>query len=103
MTKRLLSYDDGISTFHELKDGKTIITTSQNVEPILSVNKEALANSRTDWKGDWHHVAAIPKEVYHAWWKEFGGDPLSPEHKVKTIARLNSSDWAKLRTKEGNI
>ena len=103
MSKRLLSYEDGISTFHEVKDGKTILTKSQDVEPILNLNAKALSNSSTNWKGDMHHVASIPLLVYEQWWKEFGGDPMSPEHRIKTRARLNSSDWAKLRTKGGNI
>lgn len=103
MTKRLLDSVDGVYTYHELKDGKTILSSTQDVEPILNSNKEALTNSRTDWKGNMHHVASIPEVVYMAWWKEFGGDPMSKEHKAKTIARLNNKDWCKLRTKEGKI
>lgn len=103
MSKRLIDCIDGVSTYHELKDGRTIITTTQDIEPIFTSNKETLSNSRTDWKGDWHHVRTIPRIIYEQWWKEFGGDPMSPEHKAKTIARLNSSDWAKFKTKEGKI
>tara|TARA_R110000822_G_scaffold259885_1_gene384933 strand:+ start:1658 stop:1978 length:321 start_codon:yes stop_codon:yes gene_type:complete len=103
--ERLLDRIDGISTFHRLDEltGKTIIRTSQDVEPLLNSNQSKFNEAERGWKGDMHHVASIPKVVYDAWWKEFGGDPMASENKARTLAKLNNSDWAKLRTKEGRI
>ena len=103
--KRLLDYEDGVATYHlyDEENDKTVIQTVQDVEPLLDINKRALENSDPRWKGDMHHVASIPLVVYEAWWREFGGDPMSEEHLPKTIAKLNNKDWCKLRTKEGRI
>lgn len=46
-----------------LGDGKFVIETTQDAEPILDANKLAYNNARTDWKGDMHHVASIPQTV----------------------------------------
>lgn len=101
--ERLLDRIDGISTFHRVEDGKTIIRTSQDVQPLFDSNQSKLNAAGKGWKGDMHHVASIPLVIYESWWKEFGGDPMSPEHKAKTMAKLNNRDWCKVRTKEGRI
>lgn len=88
---------------YDEENNKTIIETVQDVEPLLNWTQKALSNSDQGWKGDWHHVAAIPLVVIEEWWREFGGDPFSEEHKAKTIAKINSRDWCKVRTKEGKI
>jgi len=103
--ERLLDRIDGISTYHRYDEssGKTIIRTSQDVQPLLSSNQAKLNEAGKGWKGDMHHVATIPLAVYNDWWREFGGDPMAKENQPRTIARLNSSEWGKLRTKEGRI
>ena len=101
--ERLIDCIDGVSTFHRVEDGKTILRTSQDVEPLLDINKRALENSDPNWKGDMHHVASVPLVVWESWWKEFGGDPMSKENQPRLFAKLNNKDWCKLRTKQGRI
>lgn len=105
MKKRLLDVTDGIAQYHMYDEAndKTIIQTVQDVEPLLDINKRALANSDPGWQGDFHHVASIPLVVVEQWWAELGSDPFSEENRTWLIARLNSKDWCKLRTKEGRI
>lgn len=88
---------------YDEENDKTIIQTVQDVEPLLDINKRALANSDSSWKGDMHHVASIPRVVWESWWAEFGGDPMLPENQPKLMAKLNNKDWCKLRTKTGRL
>ena len=105
MKKRLLDVENGVAQYHmydEVND-KTIIQTVQDVEPLLDINKKALANTDKNWKGELHHVASIPLVVWEEWWREFGGNPMSKENQPRLMAKLNNKDWCKLRTKEGRI
>ena len=100
---RILDDDCGVKTFHKVKDGKTIIKSVQDVQPILDTNTALKAEANKGWKGDIHHVASIPKVVVASWWKELGSNPFAKENRAWLIARLNNRDWSKLRTKEGNL
>lgn len=103
--KRLVDVEHGVATYHmyDEDNDKTIIQTVQDVEPLLDSNQKKINEAGKGWKGDFHHVASIPLVIYEQWWAEFGGDPLAPENKARTIAKLNNKDWCKLRTKEGRI
>jgi len=105
MKKRLLDLDDGVATFHYFDEAtkKTIIQTSQDVEPLLDINQRKLNDSDKSWKGDFHHVASIPVIVWEQWWHELGSNPGLKENRQWLAAKLNSKDWCKLRTKEGRI
>lgn len=46
-----------------LDNGKFVVETTQDAEPILDANKLAFNSARTDWKGDMHHVASIPATI----------------------------------------
>jgi hypothetical protein len=105
MRKRLLSSVDGVDRYHYFDEAndKTIIQTTQDVEPIFDLNKRALANSDPGWKGDWHYVAAIPKVILEQWWAELGDDPFHERNKIWLFAKLNDRDFSKVRTKEGRL
>ena len=96
-------YVDGLQEWHKLEDGKTLIKTTQDVQSILDANQSARSNQTSNWKGDWHSVAEIPTLIWGDWHREFGGDPMAKENRMRLIAKLNSRDWCKLRTKEGNL
>lgn len=103
---RLLDNIDGVKTFHKIEDGKTIIKTVQDVEPLLDINQRTRNNQTSGWKGDMHHVASIPFVVYEQIMREIGYDwkqPLNADQKIKFARLLSSRDWAKLRTKEGRL
>lgn len=46
-----------------LDNGKFVITTTQDAEPILEANKRSYNDAISNWKGDFHHVASIPATI----------------------------------------
>lgn len=111
MTK-IVDYDaySGITeTF--VKDnmtGEIKINKSQEVSGLFANNLQQ-RNSSRGWKQDWHKVASIPLVVVELWREELKAkgysnpDPLAKENNVWLMAKLNSKDFIKLRTKEGVI
>lgn len=109
---RLLDIDNftGIrEDFH--KDpitGKITIHKSQNTSELLDLNlaEQDVSNS---WKGDMHKVASIPLIIIEMWREELiakgatNPNPLHKDNKAFFIAKINSGDWSKLRTKRGRI
>ena len=85
------------------------INKSQNTQPITDHNKNERNQVSAGWQGDWHKVASIPPIVIEMWREELkamGGrdiNPLAKSNEKWFIAKLNSSDFLKLRTKEGII
>lgn len=103
---RLLDNEDGIKTWHMLDDGKTIIKTTQDTQPLLDINQRTRNDQTSGWKGDLHHVASIPYVVYEQIMREIGYDfkqPLTQDQKTKFARMLSSRDYLKLRTKEGRL
>jgi hypothetical protein len=88
--------------------GEIKINKSQDVSGLFANNLEQRNKSR-GWQGDWHKVASIPEVVVIAWREELKAkgynnpDPLAKENNVWLMAKLNSKDFIKLRTKEGVI
>ena len=103
---RLIDNIDGIQSYHKLEDGKTIIKKVQDVQSIFDSNQIARSNQSSGWKGDWHEVAEIPSNIYEEMLKKCGHDwsmPIQPETKIKFYKMLSSSEYSKLRTKEGRL
>lgn len=109
---RLLDHDSftGV-TEHFHKDamtGKVTVKQSQDVQSVIDSNRVKRIENRS-WKGDLHHVASIPVIVVEMWRNELiqqgvsNPDPLAKENHKFLIAKINSGDWSKLRTKEGRI
>lgn len=105
MPRRVLDHDPvtGVTEYFHTTEKGFAIETVQDVQGTLDANQYDRHFKGEGWKGDMHHVARIPEVVWASWWREFGGNPLSKEHRNKTIARLNNRDWYRLRTKEGRI
>ncbi len=104
--KKILDYDEhtGLTTiYHGNHDGTFSLQTCQDVSGFLKQNKEASNNNSSGWKGEMHEVASIPPIVWNQWWKEFGGNPMAKENRKRLIAKLNNTDFSKLRTKEGRL
>lgn len=103
---RFLDYNaqTGISTFHEKDtEGKNIVRSVQDVEPFLKDNARVVSAQESGWKGDLHEVASIPPIVWEMWWKELGDDPGAKRNRPWLVAKLNSNEFQKLRTKEGRM
>lgn len=109
---RLLDHDNftGVTEhFHkDAMSGEVTIKHSQDVQTVIDANKIKRIENNS-WKGDLHHVASIPIVVVEMWRNELAQqgavntDPLAKENKKFLIAKINSGDWSKLRTKEGRI
>jgi len=104
--KKVLDYDplhNTIQYFHSDGAGKFAIETVQNLSPLLGENKEIRSHQRSGWRGDLHHVARIPISIADEWTRELGDSPFHPRNRKWLAAKLNSSDWMGLRTKDGKI
>lgn len=100
---KLLSKDNGVSTYFREKNGKIEYNTVEDVTGHLRQTQEARNKESGNWKGDMHHVASIPQTLYMEWWKEFGGNPMSPENQPKLLRKLQEREWSKLRVKSGRL
>ena len=110
MAKRLLDYDPLTATYtyhdYDHNSKKTYITTEQNIEPLLNLNKAAYNDdNRRGVKQDWWHVARVPNSIIHKWMVEDGIDFYSkePSHVKKVKQKLNSNEYRYLRTSEGKV
>ena len=85
------------------------INQSQPVQLLIDNNKIDRINAGSGWKETFHKVASIPLVVIDIWREELKlmGDrdpnPLAKSNEKWFIAKLNSNDFLKLRTKEGVI
>jgi len=90
---------------HDQMEDKLHIAHSQDVSSIISSNKAAFnATEKTDKWGDWNRVASIPSVVVMAWMKE-GINVMAPtyEDQKKIKKKLNSPEYAYLRTRKGRL
>lgn len=86
-----------------IQDGKLIHKVTQDVEPILERNK-ALRNDGDGYSPsrELRRVASIPMAVIYQWMQE-GVDYRDPNCWPEIKRRLNSPDWAHLRTAGGRV
>jgi hypothetical protein len=99
-----------IETFSkDAMSGKISIHKEQDVKPFLESNKRDIVNQGSGFKGDMHKMASIPPIVLEMWREEMkkqgysNPNPLAVENRVFLKLKLNSPDWAFLRTKQGVI
>ena len=85
-------------------DGRLIVERIQDVEPILERNKRLLNSGHDGYtpSRDMKHVGHIPNVVIEQWMKE-GVNIFDPNDAPEVERRLNSSEWAFLRTSGGVI
>lgn len=99
----------GILETYEKDGNKIKIGRTQDVNPFLQSNQNDILNESGNWQGEWHKVASIPPIVIEMWTEELKRKgakniyPLAPENKQFLIAKINSGDWSKLRTKSGRV
>jgi hypothetical protein len=101
----LLDYDDftGVMSVMEKDGDKLHVNQVQDVEPLLDANQREIASATTNFKGDLHKVASIPLIIIEQWYKELGDNPLDKRNRKWLIAKLNSNEFIKLRTKHGRV
>jgi len=89
--------------------GKIHVHKTQDVSPFLSANKQESNQNSSGFKAGWHKMASIPPIVLEMWREELKAkgypdcNPLSAQNKQFLRMKLNSPDWAALRTKDGVI
>ncbi len=88
-------------------DDKFHVQIVQDVSQYLRVNQHERHQTERGTpysnKSAFHKVASIPEVVIAQWWKELGSNPLAKENRRWLVAKLNSNEFKKLRTREGQI
>ena len=92
-----------VETGFWVEDGKIIIRKTQDVEPIFDNNKR-LMNDGDGYSPsrDMRRVAIIPNVIIEQWIRE-GVNIFDPNHKDAIRRKLNSSEYAHLRTAPGQL
>ena len=95
---------DMIETLHfDELTGKSIVQTTQDVDPYLKAIAAKKQHSVEGWKGDLHHVASVPLILVEQWNKEFKCNILEKKNRHLLMLKLNDRNYSKLRTKEGRL
>lgn len=85
-------------------DGTVSYLARQDVDPILERNKAAANhNDGYSQSRELRRVASIPYGVMHEWLAKEGWWALDPANADKLAAKLNSSEYAYLRTASGRV
>lgn len=113
MSERILDINkhSGVIETFQQHEGRNVIRKHQNTDAIFDANVRELNghSSGNNWGGDLHKVASIPLIVVDMWREELkkkglvNCDPLHNDNKTFFIAKINSSEWSKLRTKQGRV
>lgn len=89
---------------HDQSDDKIHISHSQDVTAILEANKRAREQAEGQRMGEMVRVATIPDVVAVQWMNE-GINVMAPnkEDLARMKKKLNSPEWAYLRTGGGRL
>lgn len=80
-------------------DGSTTFRTDYEVQPTIDVNAAQRNMAQDNWKGDYHHIASIPMNIYHEQLAE-----ASRQDDQRYVSKwLNDSDNRAWRTKNGTV
>jgi hypothetical protein len=90
---------------YDAAEDALIVKREQDVQPILDANRRAFNDSPEHGryiKGDMHRVASIPNVVVEQWLQE-GINIFDRADWPKVRQKLNSPEYAYLRTKPGRV
>lgn len=79
-------------------DGTTTLRTDYAVQPTIDQNLAQRNVAQKGWAGDYHHVASVPLNVFHAELAE-----ASKGDDAYVSRWLNNSDNRAWRTKDGRV
>lgn len=105
MSRRLLDYDAerGLRIdYEDMRDGTFVLHYSQDVEPVLEINKAKQKAGRDYFASDpdmWK-VASVPVTVQYEWLRRYGVDPLAQGNEKLLARLLNDPEWRYLKTAE---
>ncbi len=95
--------------YQDPMSGVIKVNQSQDTQALTDINHRERTDTGSGWKEDFHKVASIPLIVIDIWREELkamgnrDSNPLAKSNEKWFIAKLNSNDFLKLRTKEGTI
>lgn len=87
-------------------DGRIIVRSRQEVDPILDMNKEVRNHGDNSFRGDGlgRKIATVPNSILHKWMTDDGLNVFDDECDQTVFARkMNDPDNAYLRTGGGYI
>tara|TARA_R110001592_G_scaffold161788_1_gene394578 strand:+ start:1983 stop:2333 length:351 start_codon:yes stop_codon:yes gene_type:complete len=89
---------------HDTLNDSLTVTHSQDVSGVLAANKKAREDAEGRKMGETQRVASIPSVIVMEWMKE-GINVMAPNREdFKRIKKkLNSPEWAYLRTGGGRL
>jgi hypothetical protein len=93
---------DDIQERKECRNGIVIVQRIQDVEPYLEANKRRRDSFQSDRKANRRLVAEVPCVIIEQWMKE-GINVFDRNHAKAVQAKLNSNEFAYLRTSPGKI
>lgn len=100
----LFTSSAGIDHYMVQDANGTRFAATAHTDPVIEHNKKlATANDGYSASRDLRRVASIPYIIGLKWLNEEGWWFLDPECSDKLAAKLNSSDWAHLRTAPGRL
>lgn len=80
-------------------DGSTTVRTDYEVDATVEANKAQRNMAQSNWAGDYHRIASIPLNVYHAELAE-----AVKQDDMRYFSKwLNDGDNLAWRTKEGRV
>jgi len=89
---------------HDTLNDSVTVSHSQDVSGVLEANKKARAEAEGRKMGETQRVASIPSVIVMEWMKE-GINVMAPnrEDLKRMKKKLNSPEWAYLRTGGGRL
>ncbi len=89
----------------DITAGGIVVESEQDTDEVLRWNKALLNAERSSsslWGGSsWVRVASVPLILLEKWWKEEGLNYNDKNDWPRIVGKLNSSDYAALRTAPG--
>lgn len=80
-------------------NGAMTFRTDYRVDPTVEINKAQRNLAQDNWKGDYHHVASVPLNIFH----EQLAEATQQDDNAYLSKWLNDSDNRAWRTKNGNV
>lgn len=100
----LFRSEAGIDHYMIQEGDKTFFEAVADVAPVLEQNKAMAAhNDGYSPSRELRRVASIPYAIGYKWLNEEGWWFMDPAAKDKLAQKLNSSEYAYLRTAEGRV
>ena len=89
---------------HDTLNDSLTVTHSQDVSGVLAANKKAREDAEGRKMGETQRVASIPSVIVMEWMKE-GINVMAPNREdfKRMKKKLNSPEWAYLRTGGGRL